>query len=130
MNTEALAARWRETWERAWPLKDSASIAALYAGDAVYRSHPFREPERSARDYVERVFAEEEAVECRFGEPVVTGERAAVEWWASWQEAGEDVTLAGVTIIRFGDDGLVVEHLDYWVQGDGRIPPFPAWGGA
>ncbi|MGZ8687811.1 MAG: nuclear transport factor 2 family protein [Gaiellaceae bacterium] len=128
MNTEALAARWRETWERAWPLKDSASIAALYAGDASYRSHPFREPERSARDYVERVFAEEEAVECRFGEPLVTDARAAVEWWATYCEGGEEVTLGGVTILRFGDDGLVVQHADYWAQAFGRSQPFAGWG--
>ena len=94
----------------------------------VYRSHPLREPERSARDYVERVFAEEEGIECRFGEPLVTGARAAVEWWASLREGGEDVTLAGVTVLRFAEDGLVAEHTDYWVSGDGRRPAFPGWG--
>jgi hypothetical protein len=130
MHTAGLAARWRETWTRAWPAKDGEAIAALYAADASYRSHPFREPERSARDYVERVFAEEDDIECRFGEPIVTGERAAVEWWASWREDGADLTLAGVTVLRFGEDGLVAEHTDYWVQGDGRIPAFPGWGAA
>jgi SnoaL-like domain len=128
MDTVGPAERWRDVWERAWPAKDGAAIAALYAADAVYRSHPFREPEQSALDYAERQFALEEGVECRFGEPLVTGPRAAVEWWASWREGGDEVTLAGVTILRFGDDGLVVQHVDYWVQEDGRMPAFPGWG--
>jgi hypothetical protein len=129
VETRALAVRWRETWERAWPVKDAGAIAALYADDSVYRSHPLREPEESALAYVEGQFALEEAVECRFGEPVVTGDRAVVEWWGTWREAGEQVTLLGATVLRFQEDGLVAEHLDYWVQADGRLDPPPEWGG-
>ena len=130
MDTAELAKRWRDAWMRAWPAKDAASIGALYAADATYRSHPFRDPERSALHYVERCFAEEDEIECRFGEPIVTGARAAVEWWASWRERGADLTLAGVTVLRFGADGLVAEHTDYWVQGDARMPAFDGWGAA
>ena len=60
---------------------------------------------------------------CRFGEPVVSGDRAAVEWWASWIEEGETITLAGVTMLRFDDDGKVVDQRDYWNQAEGRIEP-------
>jgi hypothetical protein len=127
VDTAACAERWRSTWERAWPAKDGAAIAALYAADAVYRSHPFREPERSARDYVDREFALEAGIECRFGEPLVTGRRAAVQWWASFEEDGKEVSLAGVTVLRFGDDGLVVQHTDYWGDAAGRVEPFPGW---
>lgn len=127
-DTAELAGRWRATWESAWTAKDAAAVAALYAGDAVYRSHPFREPERSARDYVDRVFAEEEGIECRFAEPIVTGRRAAVEWWATYREGGEEVTLLGVTVLRFGDDGLVAQHTDYWAENGRRAEPFAGWG--
>ena len=128
METAELAERWRTTWTEAWARLDADAIVALYRPDAAYRSHPLRDAERGARGYVERVFAEEEAVECRFGDPLVAGERAAVEWWASWVEAGEEVTLAGVTVLRFDADGLVAEHTDYWLEGGGRIAPFPGWG--
>jgi hypothetical protein len=128
VDATGFAERWRGTWARAWPAKDGSAIAALYAADASYRSHPFREPEPSARNYVERVLAEEEAIECRFGDPLVTGARAAVEWWATYREGGEEVTLAGVTILRFRDDGLVVEHVDYWADAPGRCQPFAGWG--
>jgi nuclear transport factor 2 (NTF2) superfamily protein len=128
VDTERAARRWAETWERAWPAADVDAIAELYAPDAVYRSHPLRDPvEGSARGYVERQFAREEAVRCRFGAPVASGERAAVEWWASWVEDGRALTLAGATVLRFDARGLVVEHVDYWCEAEGRVEPFPGW---
>ena len=65
---------------------------------------------------MERQFAVEEAVECRFAEPIASGERAAVEWSASFVEADKAVTLAGTTVLRFDFAGLVVDHVDYWMQ--------------
>jgi ketosteroid isomerase-like protein len=129
MDTQSAARRWRDVWARAWPAKDADAIDALYTRDATYRSHPFRDPEPSPRNYVERMFAAEDEIECRFGEPIVSGDRAAVEWWGAWREAGEQVTLAGATVLRFRPDGLVAEHLDYWVQVDGRRALPPGWGG-
>jgi len=82
VDVEAAARAWAEAWERGWAERDADAIGALYAPDAVYRSHPFREPERSAHDYAVRAFSDEEVADIRFGEPVVTGDRAAVEYWA------------------------------------------------
>ena len=128
VETAVHARCWRDAWAEAWPRRDVDAIAALYLPDAAYRSHPLRDAERP-RAYLERVFAEEEAIECWFGEPLVAGDRAAVEWWASYREAGKEVTLAGTTVLRFGSDGLVAEHVDYWVEGSGRTAPFSGWGG-
>jgi hypothetical protein len=129
MNVEDAARRWASTWEQAWRAKDAAVIAALYAEGATYRSHPMREPEPgSALGYVSREFAREDRIECRFGSPIASGDRAAVEWWATWVEEGRQVTLAGATVLRFDDVGRVVEHVDYWVERDGRVEPFATWG--
>ena len=35
--------------------------------------------------------------------------------------------MAGVTILRFDADGMVVDHRDYWNQSDRRQPPFEDW---
>jgi hypothetical protein len=129
VDTDAAARRWAQTWQRAWKARDAEAIAALYVDGATYRAHPFREQEPgSALAYTHRQFAVESDIECRFGEPIAGDGRAAVEWWASWVEDGEELTLAGATVLRFDSEGLVVEHLDYWVQGEGRISPFPEWG--
>jgi hypothetical protein len=130
MDIQDAARRWAETWERAWPAKDADAIATLYADGAIYRSHPMRDPAAGgASGYTHREFAVEDSIECRFGRPIAAGDRAAVEWWASWVEGGRELTLAGATVLRFDGDGLVVEHVDYWVEGEGRIAPFSGWGG-
>ena len=109
-----------EAWELGWSTHDVEPIAARYAEGAVFRSHPFRNPE-DARAYVERVLAEEEAEpEVWFGEPIVDGDRASVEYWAIVRYEGSDHTLAGTTLLRFDDDGLVIEHRDYWALEPGR----------
>ena len=124
------AQRWRDTWETAWPRRDIEAIAALYSPACAYRALVFRDPDAGVdgvRRYLREIFAEEEDIVCRFGAPVVHGERAAVEWWASWIEGGERLTLAGVTVLQFDDAGLVVDHRDYWNEAKGEVPPFPGW---
>jgi nuclear transport factor 2 (NTF2) superfamily protein len=130
VDADSAARRWAATWERAWPARDADSIVALYAADAAYRSVAFREPDRGlagVRGYLARNFDAESGIECRFGEPLTSGDRAAVQWWASWAEDGQALTLAGVTILRFAPDGLVVDHRDYWNQLDQREPPYAGW---
>jgi ketosteroid isomerase-like protein len=128
--TEAAARRWAETWQRAWPERDVDAIVALYADTVPYRALAFREPDQGlagVRSYLEREFGVEQDIECRFGEPIVFGDRAAVEWWASWVEGGTPLTLAGSTFLRFDADGKVIDHRDYWNEVERREPPYQGW---
>jgi len=128
--TQIAARRWAATWARGWPGNDVDAIASLYADEAVYRALAFREPDcglAGVRRYLSENFALERDVECWFGEPVSSGGRAAVEWWATWLEEGERLTLAGTTLLRFNDDGLVVDHRDYWNEVERRQAPYPGW---
>ena len=112
MDTRQAAQRWAEVWERGWPEHDVAAIGALYAEGAFWQQHPFRDPEPG---YLARVFAEEESAECRFGAPLVDGDQAAVPWSAQTRLTdGGSEDLAGVSLLRFGTDGLVVEERDFW----------------
>jgi SnoaL-like domain len=122
VDVAAAAKVWVAGWTQGWEAGDAEMIAALYAPGAVYTSHPFREPEKSARDYALRAFADEELVECRYGEPVVAGDRAAIEYWAILSADGDEETLAGIALLRFDESGLVVEQRDYWSMQPGRTP--------
>ena len=98
MDTETAARRWAEVWTSAWPARDTGAIAALYSDEASYRALAFREPDlglAGVRRYLDVNFAVESEIECWFGEPVVSGDRAAVEWWGTWVEQGQRLTLAG-----------------------------------
>jgi SnoaL-like domain len=130
MDAVAVAERWRRTWQDAWPRHDIEAIAALYAPEATYRALAFRAPHTGidgVRRYLHETFDSESDVVCRFGEPVVGGGRAAVEWWASWIENGHPQTLAGTTMLAFNDHGLVVDHRDYWNEEGERVAHYPSW---
>jgi nuclear transport factor 2 (NTF2) superfamily protein len=128
MSINEWAKRWATTWEQAWMAADVDTIAALYTDDAIYRSGPDREPEiGGARGYLTRVLFDESDVRCYFGHPIASGQRAAVEWWAMLHDSGQSITLAGTTVLTFNDDGLVINHVDYWTQLEGRVEPFDGW---
>jgi ketosteroid isomerase-like protein len=128
VTTEAAARAWIEGWARAWPAADGDGVAALYAEDAVFRSAPFRDAQAPG-DYATWAFEGQESAECRFGEPFVVGDRALVEYWAHATAAGKTTTIAGISVLRFAPNGLVVEQRDYWHELDGRHEPPPEWGG-
>jgi len=132
METVDAARRWRDTWLRAWPAQDVDALRSLYAEHIVLRSHPFREPRVGPDDaagYASWAFESEEApAECRFAEPVVDGGRATCEYWAFVRANGRDQTIAGVSVIRFDDEGLVASQRDYWAVEDGRRDPPDEWG--
>jgi ketosteroid isomerase-like protein len=126
VDAAAAARRWAETWSRAWPAADVEAIAALYAPDAVFHSHPFRERQLPG-EYAAWAFAEQADAECRFGEPVVAGDRAAVDWWGViTSRDGTVETLAGVSLLHFDASGLVTEQRDAWNQAAGRRD-LPGW---
>ena len=114
MDTREAAERWRRTWARGWHGHEAEPILALYAEDACFRSHPFRDPQ-SPGDYIVPTLAAEAWADCEFMDPVVEGRRAAVEWRAEVRlKDGGMERLAGVTLLRFREDGLVVEQRDFW----------------
>ena len=113
MDTREAAQRWAEVWERGWREHDPEPIRKLYADSAYWQQHPFRNPEPG---YLDRVFAEEESAQCEFGEPLVDGDRAAVPWTGQTVLVdGGTEDLIGVSLLRFDEDGLVVEQRDIWV---------------
>ena len=120
------ARRWVAGWEGAWPAGDADAVAALYADDAVFLSHPFRE-DQAPGDYARWAFDAQATAECRFGQPVAAGNGAAVDWWAVvTARDGSVETLAGTSLLRFGADGRVVEQRDAWASREGRHD-LPLW---
>jgi hypothetical protein len=113
-------------WARAWPDADVDSIARLYAPGAIFYSQPFRDRQEPAA-YIAWAFNDQAAAECRFGEPIVDGARAAVDWWAVITSTDGSVqSLAGTSLLRFDAAGLVVEQRDVWSDDHARHE-LPSW---
>ncbi len=126
MDTETAVRRWVAGWSQAWPGGDAARVAALYADGAVFFSHPFREAQ-APKEYALWAFGEQSEATCRFGEPVVSGDRAAVDWCAVIIGVDGSVeTVAGTSLLRFAADGLVLEQRDAWSGEPGRRE-LPHW---
>ncbi|MGZ6255802.1 MAG: nuclear transport factor 2 family protein [Candidatus Limnocylindria bacterium] len=96
-----------------------------------YAVEPFREVIHGAPDlrrYFAEVFSEESRLTAWFGEPIVDGERASIEWWATLLENGEPASIVGTSTLRFDSAGLVIEQRDTWNQATGQTPPAEGWG--
>jgi ketosteroid isomerase-like protein len=122
---------WIEAYGRAWREGDEAAAASLFTENGVYRSHPLREPHvgrEAIRAYWRGATFTQEQLDLRFGEPIVAGSRAAVEWWATMREDGEDVTLPGILVLRFAADGRCEELREAWHYEPGRRDPPGGWG--
>jgi ketosteroid isomerase-like protein len=122
---------WIEAYGRAWEGREPEAAVALFTEDAVYRAHPFREPHRGTegiRAYWAHATATQAEVRVRFGMPIVSGERVAVEWWTTMRAEGEEVTIPGCLLLRFARDGRCEELREYWHVEPGRHEPPAGWG--
>jgi uncharacterized protein (TIGR02246 family) len=129
MDTAEAAQRWAERLREAWPSGTPEAFLELYADDAVYRTVP-GETVESGREHMRGALAlGEPHPDVWVGEPVVADDRAVVEWWTVITIDGAEQSFAGSAWVRFGDDGLIVEEHDYWRQFEGRVEPWPGWGG-
>jgi hypothetical protein len=124
---------WIAAYGRAWEERDADAAAALFSSDAVYRDHPLGAPHLGAdgvRKYWSDVTATQAGVAARFGSPVVSSDerRAAVEFWVTMQNGGADVTLTGILMLRFDDDGRCSELREAWHFEAGHHEPPSGWG--
>lgn len=117
MSAEALAGL-KAFWEGLTPER-VAGLDAVYAPDAYFRD-PFNEV-RGVKE-LERVFAHmyETLHEPRFTitETLLEGDRAVLIWdfdfrVKSWKPH-ETQRIHGLSVVRFGPDGRVTYHRDYW----------------
>ncbi len=123
---------WIEAYGRAWEERDPDAAAALFTEDALYKVTPFRSAHagrEAIREYWRSATSSQDRVRVRFGEPVAAGERVSVEWWTTLvTDGGDDLTLTGCLLLRFGDDGLCTELREYWFAEPGTHDPPPGWG--
>jgi hypothetical protein len=124
-------ADWLERYLRAWVERDAEAASRLFTEDASYREQPFQAPfvgRAAIRDYWARVTSSQTSVELRYGQPVVQGNRLAVEWWANLQTNDGPLTLAGEFLLSFAENGDCHDLREYWLLTHGRVEPPPGWG--
>lgn len=109
--------KWVNEYFRCWRAKDADAVADLFTEDALYRASPFREPylgKAAIMDCWKRATAPQIGISIETGVPVCDGNRASVEWWATWTSDENPVTLPGCLMLRFAEDGRCEELREYW----------------
>jgi hypothetical protein len=122
---------WLDGYRRAWEQADTPAVLGLFTADATYRSHPLRlahAGHRGVADYWARVTADQRDVRVRFGDPIVDGDRVAVEWWTVMRAGGDPVTLAGCLLLTFAADGRCQALRECWNLAEALVDPPPDWG--
>lgn len=118
--TRADAADWLRGYERAWESRDAQIAADLFTADARYFETPFSEPfqgHEGIAEYWRNVTADQRNVDFRFDLVAVTGATAVAQWSATFELAstGAQLTLDGVFILEFADNGTVSQLREWWV---------------
>jgi ketosteroid isomerase-like protein len=122
---------WLEGYRRAWEEADTPAVLGLFTEDATYRSHPLR-PVYAGHDgiaaYWTGVTEDQHDVQVRFGDPIVDGDRVAVEWWTTMRAGPDPVTLAGCLLLTFAPDGRCQALRECWNVAEAILTPPPDWG--
>jgi len=127
----ASASAFVDAYGRTWESWDVPGFVDLFSEDVVYVAHAMQETVvgRSALErYLRKEAAEQGDVSVRMGEPVVEGDRVAVEFWVAATSGGATATIAGCLIARLGPDGRCVSFREYWFDEEGHTEAFEGWG--
>jgi hypothetical protein len=122
---------WLDGYRRAWEQADPPAVLGLFTADASYRSHPLR-PAHRGHDgvgaYWARATADQGDVRVRFGDPIVEGDRVAVEWWTTMTAGGGPATLVGCLLLAFVPDGRCRDLRECWHEVGELVDPPADWG--
>lgn len=121
---------WIDGYVRAWESGDAGEIGSLFAEDAQYYTHPFREP-WSGRDEITKQWAdhpdEPDSWKADYRAIAATGDTGVVR--GRTQYLGKDGSVqseyANVYVIRFDAEGRATEFTEFFMASD---PP-PRAGG-
>ncbi|HKY49172.1 MAG TPA: nuclear transport factor 2 family protein [Acidimicrobiia bacterium] len=127
---ERTARVWVDSLGQAWCTRNPRAVGDLFAEHAVYRSDPFR-PALVGRTAIVEYWAEatrsQSGISVSFGDPLVQGDRVAVEWWSILNEDGQPSTEAGGLFLAF-DNGLCTELREYWNVTPQAVTVSEGWG--
>ncbi|MFE9451336.1 nuclear transport factor 2 family protein [Streptomyces sp. NPDC006739] len=126
-------ARWIAALEAGWRARDPEAIAALFTADATYHQGPYGAPHTgraAVAAHWRHTLSRQKDARMWFGDPIVSGDRAAVEWWCVLYDpaTGAPRNAAGCLTLRFAPDGRCASFHEYWHGAPGQeLEPAEGW---
>ena len=124
---------WIGELEARWKGRDPEAIAELFTEQATYHQGPFGEPHIGRKAIAEHwagTLSRQTDPVVWFGEPIVSGSRAGVEWWCVLHDpaTGTPRNAAGCLALRFDDNGLCTHFHEYWhAAQESALEPSEGW---
>ena len=123
----------------AWETRDADAVEKLFTPDGVYQSIPgVRAETFDGREAIHKywydVTREQSKIHGVQGEPIVTGNRAAIEIWVTFRDPEYEpkgnhmITLLETNVVTFVKGGLASKNVEYWNLIPGVHPPPKGWG--
>jgi nuclear transport factor 2 (NTF2) superfamily protein len=115
--------RWIDGYVRAWHSNDPADVEALFADNAMYYTHPSRDPWRG-RDEIIREWTgnpdPENSWRSHYRAIAATGRTGVVRGHTSYlkDDGSIDREYANVYLIEFDPDGRASEFVEFFMLAD------------
>lgn len=112
---------WLDRYIAAWRSNDPATIAPLFAEDAVYRYHPYGDDAIRGRDAIAAAWLEEgdspDSWEASYEPYVVEGDRAVAIGWSRYRATDKEPerTYRNAFLLRFDPDGRCAEFTEFFM---------------
>jgi uncharacterized protein (TIGR02246 family) len=123
----AFLERYRQTWE-AW---DVEGFTELFSDQAVYVDHPtdaIAIGKDAVADFLRSEGLQQGQVSVELGNPIIDGNRVAVEYWVTRTNGNVKATLTGCLLAQLDADGRCARIHEYWFDIPGQPDRFAGWG--
>jgi SnoaL-like domain len=133
------ATKWMQGYLQAWETRDADAVVKLFTPNGVYQSIPGVANQtfvgrKAIHKYWFNVTRPQSLIHGIQGQPVVTGDRAAIEIWVTFRDPVYNpkgkhmITLLETNVVTFVRSGLASKNVEYWNIIPGVHSPPPGWG--
>jgi hypothetical protein len=110
---------------------ESVALVASYYDIGAHFKDPFNDVRgiASIQAIFTHMFASTEHPRFVIAEKIIDGQQAFVTWRFEFSLRGKAYDVVGASHLKFGTDGRVVEHRDYWDAAEELFQKLPVVGG-
>ncbi len=133
------ATNWMQGYLQAWETRDANAVVRLFTPRGVYQSIPGVANQtfvgrKAIHKYWVDVTRPQSMIHGIQGQPIVSGDRAAIEIWVTFRDpvynpkGNHMITLLETNVVTFVKSGLASKNVEYWNIVPGVHSPPPGWG--
>ena len=117
--TTAAVQNWMEGYKEAWETFDADKVVQLFTENAIYNDQPYEDPHlgrTGIHKYWSDITTDQKDVEFTYDVLAVTGNTGIAYWHSEFtsRSTGAGITLDGMFVLDFANDGLCQNLREWW----------------